>query len=303
MSCTHTPAYPTAGNMPSQQAAASACTIVDKHGALTKNPRAVTIPEGNRTLIEQTFWESMGPVQRAAVVSHERAHVVIGLDVPCESCADKVGGYMMRMWGYSDAAIASGYDTLRVPHERQIDGTFRDAARGAVEGAKHAGRGIAARGLQGTHTLDPHQQALIEAKRKAKQSSANLRGEKGNALDNHKPTGAALAVTKAFDPGPPQGLTEKETALHPPVREKQQGTGQATLPPPDKGPPQGLQNKLRERDAHPNRRRPNRPDGSGGPPVIDHSKDPQEGISKELKTQIIAGVVVAIVMAFVLGKG
>jgi hypothetical protein len=270
MSCQHTPAYPELSACPSKNAAAAACTIVDSHDALTRQPRAVTIPDGQRTLISRAFWNACGPMQRAAVVSHERAHVVIGLDVPCESCADKVGGYLMSSWGFTPEAIEAGYSSLRVPRERNIDGSYRDAARGAVEGARMATRRTAARGLQGSDFTDEQLLAARASGALTTDALLAVRRQADTAIESPSERRARLASAalpaSSIPTPPPTGAAADVTAVAAttaPQTAAPSGTAAAVLP-------------------------------------AVASKEPL--FSKDVQTQVIAGVIVAVILAFVLGR-
>jgi hypothetical protein len=332
MCCRHEPPYPAPGAIPSMSSAAAACTVVDKHDQLTKNPRAVTVPEGQRTLIEKSFWESMGPTQKAAVVSHERAHVVIGLDCPCESCADKVGGYLMSQWGFTDRAIAEAYQSLRVPRERNLDGTYRDAAAGALEGAKRGARALAARGLTGK--VDPNQRALAVAKAAAAKKQTSLADKRRAAADAAKAAkqasaAAAAAAKSATTAAKKEALRAEAERAHAAalIAAEEAGTAtraadeptttsaQTTIPTPAAHDgsqdattsPVGVGETFATPDNAPPTSGPTTPvttsvPTSAGPADVPKSPAQEDTFSREVKVQIVAGIVVAVILAFVLGR-
>ena len=73
MKCPHTPIYPEPHAVPSIESCMAMCTIVDDHDHLKNHPRAVTVPEGNRTFLDRAFWGKCDATQKACVLSHERA--------------------------------------------------------------------------------------------------------------------------------------------------------------------------------------------------------------------------------------
>jgi len=278
--------------------AAAACKVVDRSG-MSHDPRAVTMPDGN-TLLEKDFWQGLAEPQRAAVVSHERAHVLIGLDCPCESCADKVGGYTMRMWGFSEPAIADAYQSLRVPRQRNLDGTYRDAAAGALEGAKTATRTAAARGLSGSASLSTilavDKKAALSAKSSGKSTAP---AAKLAAVARTLP---AASIPTPSAPGSSQPVTATSLGGVAPVS--------AVLTP--IAPAQSLSANLASATTLD-------PGGPGRAPVLQQQPSPiitqlpnvagntsttttaNSIDTVELKTQIVAGIVVAVILAIVLG--
>jgi len=142
--CPHTPKYPDIMSVPTLEDAMSHCSLVDGDESVAKQ-RALTAADGLTTRIDNSYWTGLDDAQRAAVVAHERAHPTIGMEVDCEGCADKVGGYFMRAWGYAPYVVHRSFDTLRVVRDRQ-HGHIADNARC---GAKAAEQALAGRGLLG----------------------------------------------------------------------------------------------------------------------------------------------------------
>jgi hypothetical protein len=131
-------------SVPTLEDAMSHCSLVDGDESVAKQ-RALTAADGLTTRIDNSYWTGLDDAQRAAVVAHERAHPTIGMEVDCEGCADKVGGYFMRAWGYAPYVVHRSFDTLRVVRDRQ-HGHIADNARC---GAKAAEQALAGRGLLG----------------------------------------------------------------------------------------------------------------------------------------------------------
>lgn len=286
MSCTHEPPYPDPLAVPSQTAAAQACSLVGRdHPELGAHPKAVTLPEGKRTLIDRDWWSGLGPAQRAAVVSHERAHTIIGLDCPCESCADKVGGYMMRSWGFTDAAIGSAYGSLGVPRRRQSDGSTRDAARGALVGAQRAQQGLAAKGLLGTTARDVDrlrtQQAAVGVK-----TAASTLAPPASTLAPPASTLAPSSLPASSIPTPaPTGHAAAVTASLTPSETKAVASGVS----------------LREVEHQREQTAPASTAASAAPELAAPAAAPPDTTAQAVKVQVIAGVITAIVLAIVLG--
>lgn len=142
--CPHTPDYPDLSKVPTLQDAMSRCKLVEDQPEVAMQ-RALTSVDGVTTRIDSPYWATLDDAQRAAVVAHERAHPEIGMKVNCEGCADKVGGYYMRAWGYAPAVVQHAFSSLRV-QRRQDHG---EIGANAAAGAQAAERGLAARGLLG----------------------------------------------------------------------------------------------------------------------------------------------------------
>lgn len=146
--CVHTPKYPAPENVPSFEECMSHAVFVEDIPEVALQ-RALTSADGQTTRIDTSYWGTLNGVQRAAVIAHERAHPFLGMDVSCEGCADKVGGFFMRAWGYCPTVVRSTYASLKV--ERKPE--HGKAPASAYEGARNAERGLAARGLLGTTSL------------------------------------------------------------------------------------------------------------------------------------------------------
>jgi hypothetical protein len=142
--CPHTPKYPDLALVPTMQEALSQCVIVEDVPEVAKQ-RALTSADGITTRIDSSYWRTLNDAQKAAVIAHERAHPCIGMEVACEGCADKVGGYFMRAWGYCPAVVRQSYSTLRV----RRDLGHGDIADNAAVGARFAERGLAGKGMLG----------------------------------------------------------------------------------------------------------------------------------------------------------
>ncbi len=273
MTCEHTPKYPELAAVPSIQSALACCTIVDSHADLARHPRAVTIPEGQRTMLERSFWEGCSDLQRACVIAHERAHVVIGLDCPCEGCADKVGGYLMRVWGYSVDSIQEGF--------RSLLHWVRDAPGGAKEGAHMAVRGLAARGLLGDVT--PTRATLLTRTRAGTavaptptstksvlETGASILGSRVTAPSFISATKAAPTQTRL--PAPLPTDTRKIVITDPKVVSPATPGGGHDSPGTDGFAP-----------------------GTNVPP------SPADAVATQIKVQVVAGVIVALIIALVIG--
>lgn len=140
--CTHEPPYPSV--VPSVGECWRRCRLGVVPGRALTEP---TPDGGDVTRIDAAFFRSLPDDGKAAIIAHERAHALMGLDVACESCADKVGGYLMHCWGWS---APSARESMQ-----RVAGEFRaDAGACAFEGARKAARHVAAhphgsRGLGG----------------------------------------------------------------------------------------------------------------------------------------------------------
>lgn len=142
--CPHTPKYPDLASIPTLQEALSHCSIVENDEHVAKS-RALTSADGQTTRLDSAFWSGLTEAQKTAVVAHERAHPAIGMQIDCEGCADKVGGFYMRAWGYAPEIVKHSFSTLRAvrpSHQGNI-------AENAAKGAQAAERGLASRGLLG----------------------------------------------------------------------------------------------------------------------------------------------------------
>ncbi len=167
--CPHTPKYPDVLSIPSMQEALSHCSLVEDDQNVARQ-RALTSADGLTTRIDAGYWGKLDDGQRAAVVAHERAHPQIGMEIDCEGCADKVGGFYMRAWGYAPAIVRSSFSTLRVKRDRE----HGDIADNAAAGAKAAERGLAGRGLLGSSNLLTQTAATITKKETSKTVADNL---------------------------------------------------------------------------------------------------------------------------------
>lgn len=145
--CRHTPKYPDLASIPSMQEALSHCSLSTDDEKVAKM-RGLTSKDGATTKLHKPYWDTLNDAQKAAVLAHERAHPEIGMDVSCEGCADKVGGYLMRAWGYGPDVVQRSFHSLNVQRE-QDHGTI---GANASEGAYAAERALAARGLLGVAT-------------------------------------------------------------------------------------------------------------------------------------------------------
>ncbi len=181
--CPHTPNYPDLSTVPSLQEALSHCTIAEDDEKV-KRQRALTSKDGGSTRLDSAYWSQLNDAQRAAVVAHERAHPAIGMNVDCEGCADKVGGYYMRAWGFAPSIVRESFAGLRVGRG-QDQGHIAD---NAAEGAKAAERGLAARGLLGL-------------------PSAKLAARLRPPVTLHKATTKAVVKTPQLPAIPPQRPT------------------------------------------------------------------------------------------------
>lgn len=142
--CPHTPKYPDILSVPTYEDAFSHCTFVDDVPEVAEQ-RALTSKDGETTRIDRAYWNGCSEAQRAAIVAHERAHPCIGMKVDCEGCADKVGGYYMRVWGYAPETVKISYAGLRVARRLGMG----NCADNALAGAAVAERALAGRGLLG----------------------------------------------------------------------------------------------------------------------------------------------------------
>lgn len=182
--CPHTPRYP--ADVPTLAEAWRSVKIANPDNG---SP-AATLPltgGGDVTKIAPAFYRSLGNAERAAVIAHERAHALIGLDVDCESCADKVGGYVMRCWGYGAQAAAHAMQSAV--------GQWRDGYASALEGARAAESRVAARGLAGTPVVGKIG-AVSSFKSTAKTSPTTVR-TKGPGAAGAVVPGAAAKVAPA----------------------------------------------------------------------------------------------------------
>lgn len=146
--CGHTPKYPDLHSVPTLQECMSHCQIVADEPSVARQ-RALTSEDGETTRLDQGYWSGLNDAQKAAVIAHERAHPCIGMQVNCEGCADKVGGYFMRAWGYCPSVVRSSFASLRVQRKPE----HGNIADNAYHGARYAERGLAERGLYGASSL------------------------------------------------------------------------------------------------------------------------------------------------------
>lgn len=138
--CQHTPDYP--ATPPTIGQAWDKCSLGIVEGCAKTEPLE---NGGDRTRIDAAFFRSLSDAQKAALIAHERAHSVIGLDCPCEGCADKVGGFIMRCWGWTAPAVKDAMQS--------VAGQFRaDAGASAFEGARKA-ESVVARGARSSRGL------------------------------------------------------------------------------------------------------------------------------------------------------
>ncbi len=187
--CPHTPTYPDPMRVPSFEECKSRCSIVEDDPKVAKQ-RALTSADGQTTRIDSAYWQTLTDAQRAAVMAHERGHNGIGMAVNCEGCADKMGGYYMRAWGFSPNVVRSAYVALKVG--RKIgEGNIAD---NAMTGARAAEQALAGRGLLGLSSID-----LASARLTAAQAAAAATTTKAGASSPLKPT-APSAVSPATIP-------------------------------------------------------------------------------------------------------
>jgi len=206
--CPHTPEYPDLAQVPTLQDALSHCSLVEGDENVA-HQRALTAADGVTTRIDQPYWQKLDDAQKAAVVAHERAHPQIGMKVNCEGCADKVGGYYMRAWGYSPDVVQHAFSSLRAKRG-QDQGTIGD---NAVVGAQAAEKGLAARGLLGApsavvrNTLLAQRQKLTQAKPAASLPSLAQPTQPVKKTDTTKP----VSDTHPLTPSPTQPQTPAQT--------------------------------------------------------------------------------------------
>lgn len=283
--CRHKPRYPELHAAPSKEDAVKACAIVANHPAHDVHPRAVTVPEGNQTLIDAEFWKTLGPATRAAVVAHERAHAVLGLQVSCEGCADKVGGYLMRSWGYSTDLIADAFAQLGCP---------RDASAGALEGAKAATQGLAARGLLGKTPLD--QRAALVKERMTTTTPTKSKGIPSPSAADREQTRTAFPTVDEKGPSGVGGLapTAFVTDFKPGAPSSRVQDFVQTTAASGQGPAPAQQGPVTDAPTTP---APTSPETAPVENPVDDLLALNEEDRRSLKVQIIAGIVVALVLA------
>lgn len=193
--CPHTPKYPDLSSIPSLEECQSRCKLVEDDPKVAEQ-RALTSKDGQTTRIDAPYWQKLSDAQRAAVIAHERAHPAIGMEIDCEGCADKVGGFYMRAWGYAPAVVTRAYSDLHVAR-RYEHGNIVD---NATEGANAAERGLAARGLLGKTSA---QTALaLRAAAKKATDTATSAGRTPLAASTKEPTAPSPSDTKAQPASP-----------------------------------------------------------------------------------------------------
>lgn len=186
--CPHTPDYPDLSKVPTLQDAMSRCKLVEDQPEVAMQ-RALTSVDGVTTRIDSPYWATLDDAQRAAVVAHERAHPEIGMKVNCEGCADKVGGYYMRAWGYAPAVVQHAFSSLRV-QRRQDHG---EIGANAAAGAQAAERGLAARGLLGKSPT-AISAALLAQRAKAEAPVSSKQTQTTSAVPSTTPTTPQVRV-------------------------------------------------------------------------------------------------------------
>jgi len=195
--CRHTPQYPDLAAVPAMQEAISRCSIVENDDSVAKQ-RALTSADGQTTRIDSTYWRGLSDPQKAAVVAHERAHPAIGMEVDCEGCADKVGGFFMRAWGYAPPVVRSSFSELRVKRDRE----HGHIADNAAAGAKAAERAMAARGLLGLGTSATKEKLAGELADKAARAAKEAGAGKPSVAPRN--TGVATKLPTAALPVSPR---------------------------------------------------------------------------------------------------
>ncbi len=206
--CAHTPKYPDLTTLPSFEECKSRCSLVEDDTKVAQQ-RALTSKDGQTTKIDAPYWQKLNDAQKAAVVAHERAHPAIGMDEDCEGCADKVGGFYMRAWGYAPQVVQHAFSSLRVQRKRE----HGEIGANAAAGAQAAERALAERGLLGKSSTDI---ALnLRASKLAAQATADASKpatattqSKGSRspLTTKAPPAASPAGTKAEPASPSVGV-------------------------------------------------------------------------------------------------
>jgi hypothetical protein len=204
--CPHTPKYPDVLAVPSLQDALSRVVPADAESdPELKVQRALTNSQG-QTRVDNTYWQGLSDAQRAALAGHEiGGHTSSGqgFSVSCEGCADKMGGYFMRAWGYAPSVVQQSYQSLKVKRKAG-QGT---CASNAAEGAQAAEHAMMAKGLSGLSST-------AIAQLRAKQlTSASASGT------------PPLASATTIDPGGPP--TAAQEAVAPPNTQQLNGSGTA----------------------------------------------------------------------------
>jgi hypothetical protein len=202
--CAHVPDYP--DDVPSFSDAWKKCRVnanVDGGGAST-----VPLDEDGtdtQTLIDAAYFRKLSDAGKTALVAHERAHAILGLRWDCECCADKVGGYLLRCWGYSPEGAAGAM------HE--ACGAYRSGAGDAAhQGATAASSRVARRGLAGTlKTSTITTTRAAAATKKAKPSATKTAAKPNAATTNAAPTATRHGPTSATKPKPSTSPTTKAT--------------------------------------------------------------------------------------------
>ncbi len=200
--CPHTPKYPDLTTLPSFEECMSRCRLVEDDEKVAQQ-RALTSADGQSTRIDAPYWQKLSEAQRAAVVAHERAHPAIGMDVACEGCADKVGGFYMRAWGYAPQVVSQAFSELRVQRKRD-HGQIVD---NATEGARAAEKSLASRGLLGKSTLD-----TATALRAAKLATTKVADASKPATDTSESKGSRSPLTTKAPPAASPTGTKAEPA-------------------------------------------------------------------------------------------
>lgn len=187
--CPHTPKYPDLSEIPTFQEAMSCCSLVEGDKAVA-DQHALT--NGPQTRIDAIFWRGLSDAQKTAVVAHERAHPAIDMANDCEGCADKVGGYYMRVWGYCVDDIGDSFGSFKVKRKPE-HGVI---TANALTGAKAAERALASRGLLGRSSAVVSKQLAAEKiAATVRRTTADTSNPADKTVADVKPTSAAAPVS------------------------------------------------------------------------------------------------------------
>lgn len=224
--CPHNPPYPNILAVPSMEESLSRAKLVNDDPKVKVN-RALTSEEGTR--VDAPYWQTLNDAQKCALMAHEMAHTSrgLGIEVSCEGCADKMGGYFMRAWGYAPHVVKGAYASLRVKRKPGMGHTPDNAAAGA-----HAAEmAMAARGLLGLPTSKLSALRSEHAARAV--HSGAVHSGKESAGTKGTPATPPLTSAQHLDPGGPAPAAAPAEGITPATghteTQRQSATGADTV--------------------------------------------------------------------------
>ena len=105
--------------------------------------KARSWPPIRQVEIDEAYWEKLNKTQRAALLAHEVAHFEKGParndhgGIPCEDCADRRAGAIMRSWGFGHSQTRAAAASI-IESGRDAGGSYSQGWR-AYKGKRRSG--------------------------------------------------------------------------------------------------------------------------------------------------------------------